>query len=50
LNLFRRMAWIGGDEFDPSQALSGIEASLSERSKAYGMLWASMVDVSFKRK
>ena len=41
---FRRMAWIRGDEFDPSRDLQIFKKDLDNRALDYGLLWASMTD------
>jgi GR25 family glycosyltransferase involved in LPS biosynthesis len=49
-SLFRRMVWLDGDDFDPKESLGEIAKSISERSKAYGLLWSCMIDPSFTLK
>ena len=49
-NLFRKMVWLGGADFDPTEALNRMLNEIEPRSRQYGALWAIMSDPSFKPK
>lgn len=44
---FKKMVWIHGDEFDFRPSIDIISERQDDRSKAFGSLWASMIDGSF---
>ena len=46
-NLFRKMVWLGGGDFDPTEVLNNLLGDLDPRSRQYGALWAIMCDPSF---
>ncbi len=49
-NLFRKMVWLNGGDFDPTEVLNKLLGDLDPRSRQYGALWAIMCDPSFKPK
>ena len=48
LDTFRRMVWIHGDAFDPSSDLEIIKKDINNRLLDYGLLWAALIDPTFK--
>jgi GR25 family glycosyltransferase involved in LPS biosynthesis len=49
-NLFRKMVWLDGADFDPTEVLNKMLNEITPRSRQYGALWAIMSDPSFKLK
>ena len=49
-NLFRKMVWLDGAAFDPTEVLNKMLDEIDPRSRQYGALWAIMSDPSFKLK
>lgn len=49
-NLFRKMVWLDGGAFDPTEMLNKMLNEIDPRSRQYGALWAIMSDPSFKLK
>jgi GR25 family glycosyltransferase involved in LPS biosynthesis len=47
---FKKMVWIEGDDFDFRPSIDAIAKGLDDRSKAFGLLWASIIDRSFVAK
>jgi GR25 family glycosyltransferase involved in LPS biosynthesis len=49
-NLFRKMVWLEGGDFDPTAVLNKMLNEIDPRSRQFGALWAIMCDPSFKLK
>lgn len=49
-NLFRKMVWLEGAAFDPTELLNKMLNEIDPRSRQFGALWAIMSDPSFKLK
>lgn len=49
-NLFRKMVWLDGASFDPTEVLNRMLNEIDPRSRQYGALWAIMSDPAFKLK